>query len=105
MQHREHFRVKAGSYFAPRIEANPLVVPDQQRAEVLARARRRSESANNKFLFGHAFDLYPGAAPPARLVDGARPFPDQSFQTAAFYFREQTFAVVAEIGREPDGVA
>src|SRR6185436_3039968 len=79
------FRVKTGEELVVEARANfacadqfvPFVIPDQQRAEVQARALRFGVSANHKLLLMRDLDLDPCAGAPSRLIERFGFFPDQ----------------------------
>ena len=76
----ERFCVESGSDFAGKQEPLPLVVADEQRAEMFSRARRRRVTADDKFLFVQNLEFDPCAAAPIRFVNGVAQFSDQSFE-------------------------
>src|SRR5436309_13802914 len=104
VQSAEQFGVETGTDFAGKKQSPLIVITDQQRAEMLARACRRCVATDDEFLLVHAFQFDPSPAPAAGFVNGIALLADEAFQTASLNFRQQCFCVSAKRSRAANDI-
>src|SRR5437660_12104145 len=75
-QGRQRLRSEAAADLAGEFQFTVLIIADQNRAEVLARAAARRVAANHKFLLVDGLELDPRAATASWLVNGFALFPN-----------------------------
>src|SRR5205807_6000515 len=74
-----------------------LIISDENRAEVFARASGRCVTADDELLFVNAFKFDPGAASTARFVNGLTLLSDDAFQPAPLYLLEQRLHITLDL--------
>src|SRR5436305_1040214 len=105
VQSAEQFGIETGADLAGKKQSPLIVITNQQRAEMLARACRRSVATDDEFLLVHAFQFDPNPATAAGFVNGIALLTDETFQTAPLNFRQQRFCFSPERSREANDVA
>src|SRR5215471_7920903 len=105
VQDGQGFDRKSGADLARENKVVALVIADQDSAEILARALRRRESADDKLLFVDAFEFYPCTTSSARFVKGVAQFANNSFETAALHFLQELIGVATDGARVTNRVA
>src|SRR5207245_8473241 len=80
VQSAEQFGIETGADLAGKKQSPLIVITNQQRAEMLARACRRSVATDDEFLLVHAFKYDPTPATADAFVNGIALLTDKTIK-------------------------